>query len=65
MKNFSRIENIYFFAVFAAFGIYAYNVQENWIIDVGKQLYNLLLFAFLFFIGMILTGLRPPLKMEQ
>lgn len=60
--NFSRFENIYFFAVFAAFGIYAYNVQENWIIDVGDQLYNLMFFALLFFIGMVLTGIKAASK---
>jgi uncharacterized membrane protein YbjE (DUF340 family) len=60
--NFSRFENMYFFAVFAAFGIYAYNVQENWIIDVGEQLYNLMFFGLLFFIGMILTGIKVASK---
>ncbi|WP_210367644.1 hypothetical protein [Bacillus sp. REN3] len=60
--KFSRFENIYFVSVFTAFGIYAYNVQENWIIDVGDQLYNLMFFAFLFFVGMILTAIKATSK---
>jgi uncharacterized membrane protein YbjE (DUF340 family) len=61
-KKFSRFENIYFFTVFAIAFIYLYSVQENGVIDVGEQLYQLLFLGFLFFIGIILTTIKYTAK---
>lgn len=61
-KKFSCFENFYFFAVFAIAFIYLYSVQENGVIDVGEQLYQLLFLAFLFFIGMVLTTIKYTAK---
>ncbi|WP_079504963.1 hypothetical protein [Mesobacillus jeotgali] len=61
-KKFSRFENFYFIAVFTIAFTYLYSVQENGVIDVGEQIYQLLFLGFLFFIGLILTTIKYSAK---
>jgi hypothetical protein len=61
-KKFSRFENLYFFAVIAIIFTYLYSVQENGVIDVGEQLYQLLFLAFLAFTSMVLTTIKFTAK---
>ncbi|MGI8386753.1 hypothetical protein [Robertmurraya sp. P23] len=57
-KKFSRITNLYQFIVVVTFIIYAYNVQENWRIDVSAEKYTLFVFVILMLIGGALSSIE-------
>ncbi|WP_391560794.1 hypothetical protein [Robertmurraya sp.] len=57
-KKFSKITNLYQFIVVAAFVIYAYNVQENWRIDVSEEKYTLMAFVIIFLLGGALSAVE-------
>ncbi len=57
-KKFSRITNLYQLVVVAAFIIYAYNVQENWRIDVSEEKYTLIGFVILLLLGGALSAVE-------
>ncbi|MEF7566111.1 hypothetical protein V4V35_24265 [Bacillus infantis] len=47
-KPLAKFNLFFFLAVSLSFGIYAYTVSENWLIDFQEQKYNLLFFCLLF-----------------
>ncbi|SHS23627.1 Uncharacterised protein [Mycobacteroides abscessus subsp. abscessus] len=57
-KKFSKITNLYQLVVVAAFIIYAYNVQENWRIDVSEEKYTLIGFVILLLLGGALSAVE-------
>ncbi|AYA74276.1 hypothetical protein DOE78_01735 [Bacillus sp. Y1] len=57
-KKFSLITNIYQAIVVVMFVIYAYNVQENWRIDVSEEKYTLMAFVILFLLGGALSAVE-------
>jgi uncharacterized membrane protein len=56
-KSFARFVNLYTFFVVAGFCIYAYNVQDNWIIPFQEEKYTLFAFAILMLLGAVLGGI--------
>lgn len=57
-KKFSSITNLYQIIVVITFIIYAYNVQENWRIDVSEEKYTLFVFVILMLIGGSLSAIE-------
>ncbi len=57
-KKFSKITNLYQLFVVAAFIIYAYNVQENWRIDVSEEKYTLIGFVIFLLLGGALSAVE-------
>jgi hypothetical protein len=53
-KTLSRIATIYTVVVLGGFIIYAYTIQENWIIDTQKYFSQIVTFVVLASIGIIL-----------
>ncbi len=47
-KTLAKFNLFFFLAVSLSFGVYAYRVSENWLIDFQEQKYNLLFFCLLF-----------------
>lgn len=56
-KTLSRIANLYFLLVAAAFTLYVYQVQEKGIIDTQSQKGNLIWFVILFLVALVLSGI--------
>ncbi|MDZ5474416.1 hypothetical protein SM124_22230 [Bacillus sp. 31A1R] len=57
-KTFTIVTYIYYFVLIISFSIYAFRVtDENWEVDFQEQKMNLLYFAILFFIAVILTSI--------
>jgi uncharacterized membrane protein len=54
---FARLVNLYSFFVIISFSIYAYNVQDNWIIPFQEEKYTLLAFAILMLFGAVIGGI--------
>jgi hypothetical protein len=57
-KKFSLITNIYQTIVVVLFVVYAYNVQENWRIDVSEEKYTLIGFVILLLLGGALSAVE-------
>jgi uncharacterized membrane protein YiaA len=56
-KTLSRIATVYTILVLGGFIIYAYTIQENWIIDTQKYFNQIITFVVLASIGLILAGI--------
>ncbi|MGS2779798.1 hypothetical protein ACVBAX_20875 [Robertmurraya sp. GLU-23] len=57
-RKFSRLTNLYQTIVVIAFISYAYNVQENWRIDVSEEKYTLIGFVILLLLGGALSAVE-------
>ncbi|MGD6845165.1 hypothetical protein ACQCVH_21935 [Bacillus infantis] len=56
-KTLSRIAAVYTILVLGGFLIYAFTIQENWIIDTQKYFNQIVTFVVLASIGLILAGI--------